>query len=179
MVRFTESQRGVAVGMAAGFCISAACLAAAAGSGMLGGFRPERGLRLSWFALSALAPALTLAVAIGRLAAYRFRSARDIDGSALAEGTDKARLLQSLLQNTLEQLALALPVYAAWSACAPVRWLMAMPVAAALFVLGRTGFFCGYRRGAAARSLGFALTFYPTLMLLAGAMFFAIRAVAG
>ena len=35
-----------------------------------------------------------------------------------------------------------------------------------LFLIGRITFFAGYARGAATRSFGFALTFYPSVMLL-------------
>jgi len=38
--------------------------------------------------------------------------------------------------------------------------------AAILFVFGRILFWRGYARGAPARALGFALTFYPTLAML-------------
>ncbi len=52
-------------------------------------------------------------LAIARMAKHRFVTAADIDGSALSVGTARARTLQSLLQNTTEQLAFALPVYVA------------------------------------------------------------------
>ena len=123
--------------------------------------------------LSALAPALMLAVCIARLAAHRFRTPQDLDGSGLTAGTETAKILQALLQNTLEQTVLAVPVYAAFSLFAPARLLAVTPLAALLFVLGRLLFFRGYRRGAGGRALGFALTFYPTLLLLVGAIGFA------
>lgn len=126
--------------------------------------------RLRLLGLCALAPAVSLAFAIARLASHRFRSPQDIDGSGLVPGTDRAHLLQALLQNTLEQSALTLGVYAAWALVAPARGVVLLPVAAVLFVLGRALFFLGYAGGAAARALGFALTFYPTLLLLAGAV---------
>jgi hypothetical protein len=126
--------------------------------------------RLRLLGLCALVPAVSLAFAIARLASYRFRSPQDIDGSGLEPGSDRAHLLQALLQNTLEQATLALGVYAAWALIAPARGVALLPVAALLFVLGRSLFFRGYAGGAAARALGFALTFYPTLVLLAGAI---------
>ena len=44
------------------------------------------------------------------------------------------------------------------------------PTAGLLFVIGRIAFFAGYARGAPARALGFALTFYPTVLLLLAAL---------
>jgi uncharacterized membrane protein YecN with MAPEG domain len=131
--------------------------------------------RLQLLALSALVPTATLAVSIARLAAHRFRTPQDFDGSGLTSGTDRAKLLQALLQNTLEQVVLALPVYAAWGMLAPARLLPVMCVAAVLFLFGRVLFFRGYAGGASSRALGFALTFYPTVVLLVSALIFFLR----
>ncbi len=133
--------------------------------------------RLQPLALSAVAATATLAVCIARLAAHRFRTPQDLDGSGLTAGTDRARLLQALLQNTLEQLALALPVYAAWAVLAPASVVDVVLVAALMFVSGRVLFFWGYARGAPGRALGFALTFYPTIVLLLGALVFGARTI--
>lgn len=107
-----------------------------------------------------------LAASIGMLARHRFFTPEDIDGSGLTEGTSTAKLLQSILQNTLEQTALAFPVYLIWAATMPWRWQAAVPMAAILFFVGRLLFWKGYSRGAPARSLGFALTFYPSVIML-------------
>ena len=132
--------------------------------------------RYALFALAILMPALTLAFSVGRLAKHRFFSPQDIDGSALSPGSGKAILLQSLLQNTLEQAVLALFAYASWSILVPSYLLPAAPTAAVLFLIGRILFFAGYAQGAKARALGFALTFYPTALLLIGSLYFAINA---
>ena len=58
--------------------------------------------RLSVAVKSALFPAAFLAISIGRLARHRFFTPEDIDGGGLSAGTAQARVLQSLLQNTLE-----------------------------------------------------------------------------
>lgn len=128
------------------------------------------GGRLHLFALSGLAPALALATAIARLARHRFFTAEDIDGSGLTAGTERARVLQALLQNTLEQSALALPAYGWWALAGPPATLAVVPAAACLFLLGRLLFFAGYNRGAAGRAPGFGLTFYPTVVLLVAAV---------
>jgi MAPEG family len=75
-------------------------------------------------------------------------------------------LLQALLQNTLEQSCLALPVYIATSIVAPAALLPVVPAAAVMFLVGRLFFFAGYANGAPARAYGFGLTFYPTVLLL-------------
>ena len=51
--------------------------------------------------------ALCLAISIGRLAKHRFFSADELDGRGLRTDSDRAIILQSLLQNTLEQSVLA------------------------------------------------------------------------
>ena len=84
---------------------------------------------------------------------------------ALTEGTSRAKLLQALLQNTLEQLALALPVYLACSFAFPSRFLGLIPASAAMFFVGRVLFYIGYSGGAPSRAFGFAFTFYPTVLL--------------
>ncbi len=76
---------------------------------------------------------------------------------------------------SLEQMALALPVYAAWVVLAPTHLLAVVPAASSLFLLGRVLFFYGYARGASGRALGFALTFYPTVLLLIGALVIGAR----
>jgi len=104
-------------------------------------------------------------VCIARLAAHRFFTPEDIHGSAVTDGTERAKLLQSLLQNTLEQCCLAIPVYAATAILVPASFLP-VPAAAIMFLVGRLSFFAGYAQGAPARAYGFALTLYPTVLLL-------------
>jgi hypothetical protein len=117
----------------------------------------------SWAVLS---PTATLFVCIVRLAAHRFFTPEDIHGSALTHGTERAKMLQSLLQNTLEQCGLAFPVYVATAIIAPPSFLPVVPAAAVMFLVGRVSFFAGYAKGAPSRAYGFALTFYPTVLLL-------------
>ena len=123
-------------------------------------------LRLKLAAWATLAPAAVLFVCIARLAKHRFTTPQDIHGSALTEGTERARLLQALLQNTLEQAVLAIPVYLATALVFPPRLLPLVAAAAALFVIGRIAFFRGYAAGAPSRAAGFGLTFYPSVALL-------------
>ena len=120
----------------------------------------------AWLACD-LAAALWLAIAVGRLARHRFFSDDDIEG-ALRPGSLRAAVLQSLVQNTLEQTVLAVVAYGAWLlATRPAAPVATAWIAVGCFSVGRLLFFLGYGRGAAARSFGFALTFYPTVGLFA------------
>ncbi|PVB61254.1 hypothetical protein DCO57_13020 [Labrenzia sp. 011] len=129
--------------------------------------------RMALAARSTLFAAFWLLATIGILARHRFFTPADIDGSGLTTGTDMARIYQAVLQNTLEQTVLAGFVYASFAALAPDRMLGALPVAAVLFWLGRALFWHGYAKGAGARAFGFALTFYPTVMLFAATVILA------
>lgn len=135
---------------------------------------PSHALR--WLALLPI----PLLASIGALARHRFFSREDIDGSGLAKGSTGAGLLQAILQNTLEQTVLAAVVYAGFVFVAPPRLLGMIPAAVLMFLAGRALFARGYRSGAAARALGFALTFYPTLVLAGIAVaLFGVRLTAG
>ncbi|MBO9788020.1 MAPEG family protein [Xanthomonas phaseoli] len=118
-------------------------------------------------------------LAIARMAKHRFVTPADIDGSALSDGTARARTLQSLLQNTTEQLAFALPVYVAALLSTRPAIQAAVPACACAFLLGRLIFFATYSGGAGARALGFALTFYPTVLLLIWQLVLLAASVAG
>jgi hypothetical protein len=63
-------------------------------------------------------------------------------------------LLQTLLQNTLEQSLIALLVYLGWALTMPATWLSVVPVAAMAFAIGRILFFLGYEKGAPSPSPG-------------------------
>src|SRR3954464_2125424 len=54
---------------------------------------------------------VSLTLNIGLLARHRFFTPEDIDGGGLTKGTPQAQVLQSTLQNTLEQTVLALSVH--------------------------------------------------------------------
>jgi len=163
----SEKQRGVLTGMVAAVVISIAGLGATvvfAPPWLLAGgaFPATIAFSMKWD----VAVVFCLAASIGMLARHRFFTPADIDGSGLSPGTAKAHLLQATLQNTLEQTVLAVGVHSAWAVAMPASWSSAVPVAVALFVIGRMLFWRGYGKGAAARSFGFALTFYPSLLML-------------
>lgn len=110
-----------------------------------------------------------LAAAIANVARLRFFSEQDIAGSSAAGGSDEVRDAGAILQNTLEQVVLALAAHLIVAATfsRPQALLVAL---ASLFALGRLLFWVEYKRGAAGRAFGFALTFYPSVLgLLASA----------
>ncbi len=168
-----SEQRGVAIGMASALLMALVFFTLAA---IFGEARIAPGasveFRLELLAVSLMAPAVSLFICIARLAKHRFFTPEDINGSALTEGTARARLLQALLQNTLEQVALALSVYSACSFTLPGHLLGLIPAAAAMFVVGRVLFYIGYSGGAPSRAFGFAFTFYPTILLGGIAVYF-------
>lgn len=165
-----QTQRGVLRGMLSALAVAAVGLAGAAwwfptAPGLL--TAPGRlAAALRWDVLVLAC----LVLSIGALARHRFFTPADINGSGLTAGTDKAKVMQAVLQNTLEQAVIAVLAHLLWAAAAPAAWFAAMPAAAVLFAIGRLSFALGYRHGAPARAFGFALTFYPTVILTVAAV---------
>ena len=160
-------QKGVLAGMGIGAFAAIAILVAGTVFNPLS-YAPQLdlGSRVAVAAQACLVLAIVLGVSIARLARHRFLTPEDIDGSSAGEGTRQARILQSLVQNTLEQSLLAAMAYLAWAVLMPAHNLSVVPLAAIAFALGRVLFFAGYGKGARSRATGFALTFYPTLAML-------------
>ena len=123
--------------------------------------------RLSLAIQYLLLPAIFLVLSIGRLAKHRFFTPEDIDGGGgFSDDSGQAGLLQSLLQNTLEQFCIAASIYLAWAVVMPGQALSVIPLSAIAFSVGRVLFFTGLKGGAPSRALGFALTFYPSVAML-------------
>jgi len=165
---FRNAQRRVAIGMATAMGIALVAIAAAL-------YLPEGAIRPAGERLAIAARAdvfviVWLAAAIANVARLRFFSPQDMDGSGMSEATDKVRIGNAVLQNTLEQATLAIPVHLALAALLPRPAALIM-VLVVLFSIGRALFWIGYRKGAAARAFGFALTFYPSLLSLVLALF--------
>lgn len=110
--------------------------------------------------------ALWLGISVGLLARHRFFTPEDIDGGGLTHGTETANILQATLQNTLEQTVLAVLVHLTWAILMPASWISVIPAAVVLFLIGRVLFLRGYRGGAPSRAVGFALTYYPSVLML-------------
>jgi hypothetical protein len=119
-------------------------------------------------ALMAFCPLLVAAllvlgwVVVGNLARLRFFSAQDIHGASATSESETVRVERAVLQNTVEQALLAVPVQWALELLLPTQQLGILYALSGLFCVGRLAFWLGYRRGAGARSFGFAATFYPT-----------------
>lgn len=164
----SKTQSGILSGMAAGAgCALAIVILGAWLNPFL--FLPNLSIaaRLSTAVQAALVPAIFLLISVGRLAKHRFFTPEDIDGAGLSVGTGQAKLLQALLQNTLEQLGIAVIAYLAWAVVMPSTWLSVVLLASFAFGVGRILFFVGYRHGGPSRALGFTLTFYPSAIMLA------------
>ena len=155
-------QTGVARGMAAALVV--VLLTLAVGWSVGSPLSPtDRVLRA---VAAATVAALWLAAAIGRVAALRFDSPADIDAAASGSGdSPRVTMANAVLRNTLEQVVLAIPAYLALAWVVEGSGAM-VPMLAALFSVGRTLFWAHYARGAAARSFGFALTFYSSVAAL-------------
>ncbi len=161
-----EEQRRVMRNMLAAFALSIAALGWAAVTGPAFLLPPADAVSPLIWALTWDAGVLVcLIIAIGNMARHRFFTPVDIDGSGLTSGTERAQVLQAMLQNTLEQTVIAVIAHLFWAAVMPFGAQAALPVAVLLFVIGRIFFAKGYVGGAGARAFGFALTFYPTVIL--------------
>lgn len=107
-----------------------------------------------------LAPGLFLAAVIGRLAQRRFFDDGIIDGDPFQPGSG-AELDQRVLTNTVEQLVLALMLWPFVAMTLGGAVVIALGVS---FTVMRVLFWFGYHLSPPLRGLGFAGTFYPTLI---------------
>ncbi|MCU6454189.1 hypothetical protein LPN01_08875 [Sphingomonas sp. A2-49] len=124
--------------------------------------------RFATLGIAALVLGLWLAAAIGSVARRRFVSDGAIGGrDGVDPGVDTGN---AILRNTAEQVLLAGFAYTALTLLSDHA---RVPVAlfVACFSAGRLLFWTGYRDGAEARALGFALTFYPSVAALLMAVF--------
>ena len=169
---FQREQRGVALGMIAALCVAilvtAACMYLSVPS--------SRALsdRLIAVARADLLVICWLAATIGNVARLRFFSADDIAGSATTTGTADVYRAKAVLQNTLEQVALAIPIHLALAVLVESSEPLIIALAT-LFATGRFLFWIGYANGARYRAFGFALTFYPSVAGLIIAVTSAVR----
>jgi len=172
----TVKQRGVLKGISIGAAITVAVIVGAILAGPMV-LSPEATVaeRLSFALWADVFIALWLGISIALLARHRYFTPEDIDGGGLTRGSETASVLQATLQNTLEQTVLAVLVHLTWATLMPVSWMSAIPAAVVLFLVGRLLFLLGYRGGAPSRALGFALTYYPSLLMLVIVVVAAVR----
>uniref|UniRef100_A0A383VLI4 MAPEG family protein n=1 Tax=Tetradesmus obliquus TaxID=3088 RepID=A0A383VLI4_TETOB len=160
--------RGVAVAAAVLLGVTAYCLTQQAA------YEPKDRLML-WLKWNA-PKAACLWWHIWRIGNYRFSSPTDIMGAGLSTNpTPQIKLMQAMLQNTLEQTVLAALVHGAFAALAPPQWLVLVPAYTLLFVAGRVLFVALYQHGAPARAPGFALTSLPTTVMLLGSCWLLLK----
>ena len=174
----TSEQRGVIAGILPAVALTIVVIAMAVTGVVLPAMPVRFEERVAIWAASSAIAGIPLLYCVIRLANHRFFSPQDIAGAGFGDGTPKAKMLQAMLQNTLEQTILAALGYAAWCFLAPASWGVAPAIACIMLLVGRIAFFAGYERGAAARSVGFALTFYPSLAMIAVIAPFAMNAIA-
>jgi hypothetical protein len=110
-----------------------------------------------------------LALAIGNVARLRHSSEADINASLVEGGSAKVRVASAILQNTFEQVGLAVATHLILIATFDQARTVLVALVG-LFTVGRALFWAGYNKGAAARALGFGLTFYPSVLVLAVSM---------
>ena len=160
---FRDEQRHVARGMVGAALVAVAVTALAV---RFGGPPLPQDVRIASALAANLLTLAWLAGAIANVARLRFFSPDDIAGSGAGPPSARLRNAAAFLQNTLEQVVLAVPAQLA------VAWLFGRPALTAapagLFCAGRLLFAVGYAGGAASRAFGFALTFYPSLGALIG-----------
>lgn len=165
--RLNIEQRRVAVGMAAAMLIVLAVLGA--GVPLLGHLAPTlpgTADRLAFALRCQLFVTLALGARIAAVAAGRFVSPTDIAGAAFVPPSARLSVPVAVLQNTLEQVTLAMPVHLGLATLLVGPELVLLPLLTALFCFGWVLFALGYRHGAGGRALGLGLTFYPTLAAL-------------
>lgn len=120
--------------------------------------------RLVLLAKCLISPAIVLGLSIGVLTYQRLMREDAIDGQTDVTGPVEINL--RVLQNTTEQVQLALIVWLAFVVLAPSKHLGVLPVLAIYFLVARLLFWVGYHAGDNARGIGFASTFLPTVFLL-------------
>lgn len=161
---FRLAQRGVALYMLAATVLTAAAfpLADHYAPQSTGASTAER-LRIA--AKTDLFVVAWLAIAISDVARRRFISPLDIKGSSEGAGSPQIRVANAFLQNSLEQVVLAVPAHFALAVF--YRGGPAIvPVFGAFFCVGRLLFWIGYAYGPVARAFGFAISFYPSVAAL-------------
>lgn len=165
---FKREQRDVALAMSAALLLTIIVLGIVAmvdqrSASMPFDARLQFAIRIDLFVVA------WLAAAIGNVARLRFFSERDIGGSIVDGGSGKVRVAVAILQNTFEQVGLAIAAHLIVAATFS-RTNALLVALVGLFAIGRTMFWAGYKNGVRGRAFGFALTFYPSILVLAVSM---------
>jgi uncharacterized membrane protein YecN with MAPEG domain len=165
--QLSSTQRNVVFQLVAGGTASLAAIAGAyfylpfsAPSLASAGDRVAFALR--WDAVAALA----LVLGVLRVVRVRFTSAARIDGSPPAPDEASFEIDRRYMQNTLEQLVLAVIAHVALAAQLTGDALRLVPILAVWFLIARVAYLVGYQRQPLARGFGWAMTWLPTLWAL-------------
>jgi uncharacterized MAPEG superfamily protein len=117
---------------------------------------------LSWEPVAALA----LVLGVLRVVRGRFMSAARLDGSPPEPADVRLEVDRRYLQNTLEQLVLAVIAHLALATQLSGDELRLIPILATWFLIARVAYLIGYQRDPLARGFGWAATWLPTLTVL-------------
>ncbi len=124
---------------------------------------PPGGIDTVWRLVYALKcevfAALCLLAGVALIANRRFFIADAIEGGE----SPSIEIDRRYVQNTLEQLVLAIVAHLALVTIVAPESIRAVAVLVMLFVIGRVTFWIGYHYSGPARAFGFATTFYPTV----------------
>ena len=165
--RLNREQRRILAGMGAAALLTAAAFASS--EWLFGSLVPPLRTtadRIAFVIRADLLVAGTLAMCIAAVAYLRFCSGSARRGSAFPSSDRKVAVASAVLQNTLEQAALALMAHLALATLLRGPQMALIPVLSVLFCLGRFFFALGYTRGVARRAFGFGVTFYPSVAAL-------------
>ena len=100
-----------------------------------------------------------LLAGVGAIANRRFFIPDAIGGGP----SPSIEIEQRYVENTLEQLLLAMVAHLVLVVVVPDDSIRAVAILVMLFVIGRATFWLGYHISGPARAFGFATTFYPTV----------------
>lgn len=132
--------------------------------------------RIQSYLLALVLPTCSYILAIGKIASLRFFD-ESVSNPLIAIDNLRLNTMKQYLSNTHEQLFLAVIVYALLSWSLPLEHIYLVLLFSLCFVAGRILFVKGYSRGAAGRSLGFALTFYSNVVSFLIGLLFIFKSV--
>ena len=119
--------------------------------------------RLAFALHAAAAPLAVLLVAILMVSTSRRKSLQDIHGSAYGPPSQQLAVKAAFLQNTLEQTVLLVGALLILATLLTDAYLVLLPVAAGLFVLGRIAFYLGYQKSSMYRAFGMGVSMLPAV----------------
>ena len=119
--------------------------------------------RLAFALHAAAAPFAVLLVAILMVSTSRRKSLQDIHGSAYGPPSQQLAVKAAFLQNTLEQTVLLVGALLILATLLTDAYLVLLPVAAGLFVLGRIAFYLGYQKSSMYRAFGMGVSMLPAV----------------